>query len=119
MRICVFDAPLMILLGFVFAGLYAKWLIKKNADIYVIGYWIWIIFAWINGFWFHWFSESRFIVELPFWIGFFYVFSYGIWFTWGATRFFELFGYTPEQGGIFWLFGVKDRTKPFEGWKGR
>ena len=115
MKICIFDVPLMILFGFVFGGIYAKKLIRKHPDTYFFVYWITIILMWVNGFGFHWFTEGRFIVETPFWIGFFYVLSYGIWFTWGAVRFYQLFGQTPEQGGIFWLLGVKERSRPFKG----
>lgn len=119
MKICLLDLPVIILIGFFFSWIYAKRLVEKNPDWYIFGYSFFILIFWLNALLSYlgviepWFW-GRFCVFIDIRIALFYLLAYPLWFSWGKERAYGFFGSTPQEGGLFWIFGFKERTKPFK-----
>lgn len=119
MKICLLDLPVIILIGFFFSWIYAKRLVEKNPDWYIFGYSFFILIFWLNALLSYlgviepWFW-GKFCVFADKWIAFLYLLAYPLWFSWGTQRAYGFFGSTPQEGGLFWIFGFKERTKPFK-----
>lgn len=125
MKIFLFDVPLLILIGYISARIYAKKLYENHPDAYTILYLFFNILFWLNvilsyfGIIEPWFLKSKYCVEIKNRvIGIFYVLSYPLWFSWGSQRAWDFWGRTPYQGGLGWFLGYKEREKPFKpAWK--
>lgn len=125
MKIFLFDVPILIFIGYIVGRMYAKRWYEKNRDIYVVLYVFFTGIFWLNillsylGIIFPWIICQKYCVELNKFIGVFYVLSYPLWFGWGSQRAWDIWGRTPYQGGVMWLWGYKERAKPFKpSWEG-
>jgi len=119
MSIFIFDVPIMIIVGFVTAYVYAKHLREKHPDLYVlVGLFFTLIF-WINiilsnlNIIHPWFTNIM-VVHVNTTVSIFYVLSYPLWFIWGGERAFGLFGRSKFEGGLIWPFTLKDKTASFK-----
>lgn len=119
MFVSILDIPAITIIGFSSALVYKSKLIKKNKDWYVFLGIIFIAIFWTNsilsniGIIDPWII-SPLTTQVNTWIGLFYILSYPLWFMWGGTQSFRLFGRSPEQGGVLWLFRLGDPTEPFK-----
>lgn len=112
------DVPALILLGAASAYAFKHWLHDRNKD--------WMVFltaAATAAFWLNavatdllqmkpWLAAPS--ADVPLAIGVFYVLSYPLWFKWSAGVTFLMLGRTPREGGLLWVFTVRDRTQEFE-----
>lgn len=120
--VSAFDPAALVVLGGVSAYAYKHWLHDRNRDwmvfltaILVGAFWIQAVAANLLGVT-PWFMAPTARVSFP--IGVFYVLSYPLWFRWSARAVFLLIGRTPREGGLLWVFTVRDRTEEFEpAWK--
>lgn len=95
---------------------YRRWLARRNED--------WFVFlgiAVIGSFWIS--LVVGIIVDAPVRgllpivetesdiVALFYPLAYPFWFWIGAWTIFLLFGRRPEQGGVYWLYRIDDRTE--------
>lgn len=120
-KICILDVPAIIFISFFFSLLYAKYLIKKNPDVYFFGYSFFIGIFYLNAIlsnlniikpWFF----GIYSEDINWIIGVFYLLSYPLWFSFGTQRCYGLFGKNPSEGGLFWFIGFKDKTEQFKKW---
>lgn len=112
------DVPVLILLGAASAYTYKRRLHDRNRD--------WMVFLTATAtaaFWLDAASSNLLHMkpwlvapsaDVPLAIGVFYVLSYPLWFKWSAGAIFLLLGRTPREGGLLWVFTVRDRTQEFE-----
>lgn len=112
------DAPLLVFLGMVCAVAYRRWLYYRNED--------WFIFLGIAAVGILWFSLISTVLAdvqpltMPtvetgsLILAVFYALSYPFWFWIGGWIIFLFFGRRPEQGGVYWLYQIEDRTDEFE-----
>lgn len=120
-EIFVFDAPVLFVLGFALALVHAKKIRRRNPDFFVLMWHLFILTFWLNallsglGLISPWGGPPiGYAPDVNTWIGVFYVLSYPFWFWYGGELAFGFFGRTPQQGGLIWLFTLRDRTEPFE-----
>lgn len=120
MKIFLFDVPILIFLGYLIGVIYAKKLYEKNRDAYFFLYIFFVCIFWLNiilsyfGIIEPWVFCKKYCVEINKFIGLFYVLSYPLWFGWGTQRAWDTWGRTPQQGGVMWFIGYKERAKPFK-----
>lgn len=113
------DVPAVFLLGILAAFLYRRWLCRRNED--------WFLFLGIATVGLFWLSllvgalggvpvrGPLPVVEAgSLALAVFYPLAYPFWFWVGAQLIFLLFGRRPEEGGIYWLYRIDDRTEEFE-----
>jgi len=118
MQVSIYDAPAIMLIGYVFAIIHAKILLPKHPTaFFFFGVGVTLVF-WLNILLTHWGIMEPWGGLLPAaevnpWVGVFYVLSLPMWLKWGAERAFQTQGRTPSQGGTRWVLGLKDKTKPF------
>lgn len=122
-KLYLLDIPVLIVAGSICGYLYSKVLIKRNKDWYAFLISGFSIIFWLNvllsntGVISPWFT-SWMVKEVHPLFGIFYVLSYPLWFAWGAERSFQLFGHSPEEGGVLWPFTLKEKSEPFKpSWK--
>ena len=120
MRLFIFDVPILVILGFVFA-LIQKRIADEHPDFIFHAGFFTVAFFWIAALFSAfgmdpWFGiiGGKLAKPINGWFAFFLVMSYPMWFIWGEHRAFELFGRTPRQGGFLWLFSIEDKTEPFK-----
>ncbi len=122
MLVSIFDAVIMLLLGFVSGILYRFYLCRRNPD--------WFVFLTVSIVGLFWLDALLVFSGYTPWafapaidldsalVGVFYVLSYPLWFRFGGGVSFILFGRTPQEGGITWVFSMSDRTEGFSpDWK--
>jgi hypothetical protein len=125
MKIFLFDVPILILIGYLSARIYAKKLYDTHKDAYTILYLCFNLLFWLNilfsyfGIIQPWILGNKYSVVINNkFVGIIYVLSYPLWFSWGAERAWDFWGRNPYQGGISWFLGYKERQKPFKpSWK--
>lgn len=113
------DAPLLVGLGMVSGFAYRRWLCRRNED--------WFVFlglAVVGAFWASLVAGA--ITGLPvrgllpvvgtdsLVLAVFFPLAYPFWFCLGGWAIFLLFGRRPEQGGVYWLYHIEDRTDEYE-----
>lgn len=116
--VSVVDVPALILLGAASAYAYKHWLHDRNRD--------WMVFLTLSATMVFWLevAASNFLhtkpwlaapsASVPLAVAGFYVLSYPLWFKWSAGLVFLLIGRSPREGGLLWVFTVRDRTEEFE-----
>jgi len=125
MKLFIFDVPIIVILGFVFALIQKRVVDKRPAFLLYAGL-LTTLFFWLSA------LLSALLATNP-WFGLiscglaknisrslalFLVLGYPLFFIWGTHRAFGLFGYTPRQGGVLWLSSLEDKTAPFKpAWK--
>lgn len=113
------DAPVLFGCGMIAAVIYRRWLASRNED--------WFLFLGmlvVGAFWVSLFVGA--VGNLPvrgilpvvttesLLLAVFFLLAYPFWFWIGAWALFLLFGRQPEQGGVYWLYRIEDRTEDFE-----
>jgi hypothetical protein len=123
MKLCIFDIPAMIVLGFVISLIYAKKLRGKNQD-----WWFFLLLLVTGLFWSNvllsglgaikpWFGLFHF-VQVSKWIALPAVLSYPLWYNFSGQIATYLFGHDRTQAGMVWPFSIKDGSEPFKpSWK--
>jgi len=118
MSLCILDIPVITVIGFVLALLYAKRWRWEHPDIYVTSAMVVTTLFWLNAVlcafnviepW----GAGWLSTEVNGWIALFAVLAYPLWFGWGAERARALFGRSPDQGGFLWPFTLVEKTRPF------
>lgn len=113
------DAPALLILGVLVALIHRRWLAKHNEDWFVVLgaitvsiFWLTLFVAIATG------SKPLGIIPAvktdSILLGVFYPLAYPFWFWLGGWAVFLLFGRRPEQGGIYWLYRINDRTEDFD-----
>lgn len=113
------DAPVLIVLGMVSGVAYRRWLCRRNED--------WFVFLGIAVVGLFWGSlVAGAIAGVPvrgplpvvgtdsLVLAVFFPLAYPFWFWLGAWAIFLLFGRRPEQGGVYWLYRIEDRTEDYD-----
>jgi hypothetical protein len=113
------DTPAMFILGVLGAFLYRRWLCRRNED--------WFLFlglATVGLFWLSLLVGT--LGDIPvrgplpvvdsgsLALAVFYPLAYPFWFWLGGQFVFLLFGRRPEEGGVYWLYRIDDRTEEFD-----
>jgi hypothetical protein len=123
MMICYVDTPMVIVLGFILALVYAKRLKEKNPD-----WWFFLLAGITAIFWLNalltvlgvmqpWFGLLP-SVQAPHRIVLFTVLSYPLWYIWSGQIAMSLFGHDRTQAGMVWPFTIKEKSDPFKpSWK--
>jgi len=120
MKLFVWDVPVLIILGFVFALIHRRITDKHPDFLFHVGF-ITITFMWLSALFSAFGADPWFGIvnagtaeNVNGWLALFLVLSYPLWFIWGTRRALTLFGHNPRQGGFLWIMSLKDRTKPFK-----
>lgn len=111
------DAPIAIALGAAIAVVY-KYRLSHNPDLFVLAHLL-VVILWANLL-IGWILTGTPLVAA--WtvqtestlLAVMYPLSYPLWFHYSAKLCFMLIGRRPDQGGLVWLYTVRDRTQPFE-----
>jgi len=113
-EVSIFHVPMVVVVGFLSGALYARYLRKRNADLYTIAsaavpLTIWVTIAAVN---MTGLSPLlvRSTIELPITVAVPYVLSYPLWFRVGGELALVLLGRQPDQGGILWVFRLENGT---------
>jgi len=119
MKLFILDVPILIVLGFVAARVYARYLVDDHPNFYFHAGWMITMIFWINallcllGLIEPWGARAM-VRPVSGYIAVMYVAAYPLWFVWGARRAFQLFGRNPRQGGFLWPLRDEDKTEPFK-----
>jgi hypothetical protein len=99
--------------------LYRRWLYRRNEDWFVflgivsVGlFWLLLLVTTIiNSSLLSWVSlvETESLL-----LAVFYPLAYPFWFCIGGWSIFFFFGRRPDQGGVYWLYRINDRTEEFD-----
>ncbi len=117
-EISTLHVPTIAVLGILSGVLYARCLRGQNPDFYMIAsvlvpvaVWAWVAIVNTTGltplF-------DRTAVDLPVMLAVPYLLSYLLWFRAGGEVAFICFGRSPDQGGLLWVFRLKDNTKEID-----
>ncbi|WP_436903488.1 hypothetical protein [Halovenus halobia] len=113
------DAPVVFVCGMIAAVIYRRWLASRNEDwflflgILVVGvFWVSLLVGTVGN------LPVRGILPVvttkSVLLAVFFPLAYPFWFWTGAWAIFLLFGRRPEQGGVYWLYRIEDRTEDYE-----
>lgn len=113
------DTPILFVLGMIAAVVYRRWLARRNEDwfiflgIIIVGTFLLSLLIGV-------------IADVPIrgilpvietesvLIAIFYPLAYPFWFWIGGWTIFLFFGRRPDQGGVYWLYRINDRTEKFD-----
>lgn len=123
MKLCILDVPVVTILGFIIALIYAKRLRDKNPD-----WWFFLLLLITGTFWLNallaglgaiepWFGLFPF-VQVSKWIALPSILSYPLWYNFSGRVATCLFGHDRTQAGMVWPFSIKDKSELFKpSWK--
>jgi hypothetical protein len=115
--VSVLDLAIAVALGPVAAVLYKKHYRRSSENWYLVFTIVVAAVLWGNvaaenlanfGYW----SFVGSATQLPTALGISYILSYPLWFRAAGELTFILVGRQPDQGGILWVFRIRDRTAP-------
>lgn len=113
------DVPALVGLGFVSAILFKRRLRERSVNWYLFLTLLCLSVFWLNLASANLSSFSYWVVDVsavsvPSVVGILYGLSYPLWFRTGGELGFLLVGRQADQGGLLWVFRLKDGTDPIE-----
>jgi hypothetical protein len=113
------DAPLLLVLGILSGFVYRRWLSRRNEDWFVflgatlVGlFWLSLVAGAVAGVPVR--GPLPVVTPESLVLAVFFPLAYPFWFWLGGWVIFLLFGRRPDQGGVYWLYRIDDRTDEYE-----